>query len=261
VVTDTNDILSHRIGGKGQVLVLLHGYLCSGNYWDSVRPQLEKKYTVITIDLLGFGTSPRPRKSSYDYDEHLTWIRRTLQHITITGPIVLVGHSMGALLALRYGTLYPDRIKRLVLVNLPLFQDRQQAKRELAGTNLFFRVSLYWRMHHLVAPVMRTKRMKAIARQLANPMYKGMEEYVFSSSGIARGRSLHNIIEAQRVVDDLGQVQLPTTIIAGYKERPIYLENIKRLKKRKNIRVIFADTGHHTPLEAPALLVDILQQK
>lgn len=259
--TGDTEILYYEVSGQGPVIVLLHGYLCSSAYWDNIRTCLVRDHTVVTIDLLGFGKSPKPRKSSYDYQGHLAWIRRTLEHANITGPVVLAGHSMGALLALRYGVLYPDKTNRLVLMNLPLFEDKDQAKRELAGTNLFFRAALYWRLHHLIVPIMRTKSMKAFVRHMAEPKYRGMEEYVFTSSGIARGRSLHNVIEAQTAIEDLGQLSVPTTIVSGRGERRTYVGNIERLKKQKDTDVILTDTGHHTPLEDPELIVGILQQK
>jgi pimeloyl-ACP methyl ester carboxylesterase len=255
------DILHYKVTGHGPVIVLLHGYLSSGKYWENIRTSLEKNHTVITIDLLGFGQSPKPKDSRYDYDDHLAWIKRTLDYAQIKEPVLLVGHSMGSLLALRYSTQYPGTTSRLILANLPFFKDREEAHRELSSTSLFFRASLYWQLHRLFVPIMRTKGMKRVVRQVASTKYKGMEEYMFTSSSVARTRSLHNVIEAQTTADDLGQLAVPTTIIVGSQERRAYVKNIKQAQKRHSLHVITADTGHHTPLEDPELVVTVLQQK
>jgi pimeloyl-ACP methyl ester carboxylesterase len=261
VTTRDTGILHYEVSGKGPVIVLLHGYLCSGKYWDNIRTRLERDHTVVTVDLLGFGKSPKPRKSSYDYIEHLAWIRRTLEQAHITGPVLLAGHSMGALLALRYGVLYPDKTNRLVLMNLPLFAGKKRARKELAGTNLLYRAGLYWRFDHVFVPVMRTAYGKKLTHLALPQTHKGMEEYLFASSAISRGRSLRKVIESQTASDDLRQLTIPTTILAGRGERPAYLENVERVQKYKNITVILANTGHHTPREDPELIVNILQQK
>jgi pimeloyl-ACP methyl ester carboxylesterase len=239
----------------------LHGYLGSGEYWNTIRTALQKDHTVITLDLLGFGRSPKPKTSSYSYGEQLSWIRRTLEQAPISKPFLLAGHSMGALLALRYSRTYPNTVSRLVLINLPLFTGKEQAHRELSGTNLLYKASMYWRLHHVIIPIARSKRIKATIHRLAPSPYKGMEEYLFTSSGMARGRSLRNIIEAQTAFEDLEKLPTPTTIIAGHNERKIYVENVGNIRKRKNITILLAATKHHAPLEDSALIVKILQQK
>ena len=126
---------------------------------------------------------------------------------------------MGTLLALRYAIAYPGKVSRLALFNMPLFDGREQARRELAGTNLLFRMTIYWHMHHVFVPILRTKTMKVLIRHFIAVKYLGMEEYGLTSTGISRGRSLHNIIEDQKAIEDLKQIAVPTTIVAGLAER------------------------------------------
>jgi pimeloyl-ACP methyl ester carboxylesterase len=256
-----HDVLHYEVEGRGPVIVLLHGYLAAGSYWNAVRPALAQTHTIITIDLLGFGKSPRPKGSTYDYDNHIAWIEQTLLHIDVKKPFTLVGHSMGALLALRYSSIHPARIARLFLINPSLFKDKKEARQELSSTSLFYQVALYWRLHYLIVPVMRVKALQQLVRQSIPPEYKGMEQYMFNSSGAARHKSLRQIIESQTALDELTKITVPTTIVSGSRERATYVRNVAQVKNRPNIRIITTDTAHHTPLEDTALVVDILQQK
>jgi pimeloyl-ACP methyl ester carboxylesterase len=256
---DNEQILNYEISGRGPVVVLLHGYLSSLRYWDTLRISLEKDHTVVAIDLLGFGNSPKPKKDAYGYDDHIGWIKRTLDHCGIHEPVLLAGHSMGALLALRYGSEYPESVRSLLLMNTPLFKNAQEARRELASTNLFFRASLYWELHRLICPIMRNAAMKMILRRALPLQYKGMETYIFSSSAEARNRSLKNIIEAQHGMFELKHLSIPATLIAGKKERPAYLENLRYVSQTQNLKILLTDTGHHTPLENQALSSLLMQ--
>jgi pimeloyl-ACP methyl ester carboxylesterase len=166
---------------------------------------------------------------------------------------------MGALLALGYATKYPGSVRRLLLMNAPLFKDAQEARNELAGTNLFFRLSLYWELHRLVCPLMRISAMKLLMRQVMPKKYRGMETYIFSSSAEARSRSLKNVIEDQHGIFDLSQLTLPITVIQGSNERPKYIENLLKITTKPNLKILFADTGHHTMVDNPRIAIRALR--
>ena len=250
-------VLNFEISGSGPVVVLLHGYLSSLRYWDDVRLELAADHTVITVDLLGFGGSPKPRKSSYDYDEHLLWLGETLRSLNLDEPFMLAGHSMGALLALRYSLARRSSIRRLLLMNPPLFKDAHEARQQLSGS-LFYKASLYWQLHRVIVPFMRLPIMKQLLRTALPPKYKGMETYVFRSSVEARHRSLRNVIEAQQSLYDLRQLIIPTTIVQGLQERPMYLENLLRVQAKPGLEIVLTDTGHHTPLDNAKLTYNLL---
>lgn len=115
--------------GSGEPILLLHGLLSSHSYWDEVAKHIPtNKYEVIAPDLLGFGQSDKPKDLDYKIDDHVAAIEKAVFD-NIKTPVTLVGHSMGAMIALRLATKYPDRVKSLVLVNLPLFPDAKQAGR------------------------------------------------------------------------------------------------------------------------------------
>lgn len=108
----------HREYGKENkiVVVLCHGTGdMASEIWDDVIPVLAEDYHVITFDLPGFGKSEKKNAlySPENYARFLKWLLDT----NVTGPIYLVGHSLGGAIALYYAGTYPGSIERLVLVD------------------------------------------------------------------------------------------------------------------------------------------------
>lgn len=106
-------------------MVFLHGLGGTHRYW-TISP-LGVPHRSIYPDLLGFGDSPRPL-IRYTVDRHLGALHHTLSP---QAPFVLVGHSMGAALALIYAARHPEQVQALVLIGLPHYGDRKSAYRWL----------------------------------------------------------------------------------------------------------------------------------
>ncbi|MCB9134345.1 MAG: alpha/beta hydrolase [Anaerolineales bacterium] len=106
--------------GNGPPVILVHGVGGSLHHWDYLLPELvAEKYATYALDLLGHGESAKPanQASGYHIDAiyaHLAnWISRLDLH---TAPI-LVGHAMGAYLALIYAMRNPGKVRGMVLVS------------------------------------------------------------------------------------------------------------------------------------------------
>lgn len=121
--------LFSTLDGNGELtLVFLPGIGATTRFWKYVLttgggPALAGRHLL--VDLLGFGRSPKPW-ATYNVERHVAELRRVLAH---EGRITLVGHSIGARLAIAYAARYPEQVERLVLVSLPYFGDAEQAKR------------------------------------------------------------------------------------------------------------------------------------
>ncbi len=107
--------------GHGEhCLVLLHGLGGTHRYWTcgTVAFELTEHRTVM-VDPLGFGQSPRPWVR-YSLERHVAALHECL---SAERSMTLVGHSLGAALALAYAARYPSVVQRLVLISLPNFGD------------------------------------------------------------------------------------------------------------------------------------------
>jgi pimeloyl-ACP methyl ester carboxylesterase len=109
------DVQPSRSNSK--TVVLLHGKNFFGAYWGQVIKDLsDHGYRVIVPDQVGFGKSSKPVFLQYTFELLATNTRRLLDHLGVTRAIVL-GHSMGGMLATRFALMYPQRIEKLILEN------------------------------------------------------------------------------------------------------------------------------------------------
>lgn len=107
-------------------IVLLHGIGNSAHAWDQLIPLLPKSVRIIGVDLLGFGKSPKPLWGKYDATQQARSLGATLLKIGLTQQVILVGHSLGALVAIATAKRYPLLVKQLVLCSPPFYQLSRQ---------------------------------------------------------------------------------------------------------------------------------------
>ena len=102
-------------------LVFLHGIGNSGKTWDEVSAQIPDETNLVILDLLGFGDSPAPDWAVYDAKTQARSVAKTLLSIGVFGDVILVGHSMGGLVAVEFAKRYPRMVRSLVLCSPPLY--------------------------------------------------------------------------------------------------------------------------------------------
>lgn len=109
----------HRIvyaeGGRGETVLLLHGFGSDESCWNRVAKFLTKRYHVVAPDLPGWGSSTRIATASYAYPDQVERVHRIVQELKLDR-FHLVGHSMGGGIAARYAAQYPDEIITLGLI-------------------------------------------------------------------------------------------------------------------------------------------------
>jgi pimeloyl-ACP methyl ester carboxylesterase len=118
VYTAVNGIQMHYvIGGKGDPVVLLHGFPQSWYEWRHIMPALAKNYTVIAPDLRGFGDSSKP-STGYDGKTTAEDIYKLTSQLGFN-KILLVAHDVGSQTAYSYATDHPTNVSKLVLMDFP----------------------------------------------------------------------------------------------------------------------------------------------
>ena len=105
-------------------LILLHGFGASIEHWRKNIPVLSRQQAVYALDLLGFGGS---RKAATNYNIYL-WVELVYDfwQTFIRHPVVLVGNSIGSLVAIAAAAAHPDMVKGVVMLSLPDVSARQE---------------------------------------------------------------------------------------------------------------------------------------
>ncbi|WP_148863572.1 alpha/beta fold hydrolase [Marinobacter fonticola] len=103
--------------GDKPVVTLLHGKNFNGAYWEQTAQFLQDQgYGVLMPDQIGFGKSSKPTGYQYSFPVLANNTRELMKSLDIE-KAVIVGHSMGGMLASRFALNYPSATEKLVLVN------------------------------------------------------------------------------------------------------------------------------------------------
>ncbi len=119
-------------GGKGRPLVLIHGFLGSGDDWQTVIPRLSQWYRCYTLNISGFlnmtqGSEEDAFRQISDKVHDLLVGNRLI-------PVSLLGYSLGGRIALAYANYYPGTVERLFLEGAnPGLQSEEEKKSRLAS--------------------------------------------------------------------------------------------------------------------------------
>ncbi len=147
ITVDGVDIFA-RIGGEGPPLLLLHGYPQTHVMWHKVVPELSKRFTCVCADLRGYGASAKPPT----VEDHATYSKRAMA-ADMLGVMEQLGfrsfrilaHDRGARVAHRMAMDWPDRVERMVLLDIA-------PTREMYANTTDAFARTYWHWFFLIQP-------------------------------------------------------------------------------------------------------------
>ncbi|HUP26406.1 MAG TPA: alpha/beta hydrolase [Candidatus Limnocylindrales bacterium] len=233
-------VLNYEDHGSGPVIVFIHGMAGSLRYWSPFMSYVATGHRTIAIDLLGFGHSPMPTDVVYDYQTHIGSILETLDHVGIKEPVLLIGHSMGGLIALRLAALHPARVKGLVLIAMPIYSDELTAHNAITGTSRLKELAYYGFTSKLLCNVW-CRFLRPLSGRLA-PKYLRHLTYEAARDSVLHtwqsyAQSLHNVIELQDVLNDIAIVNVPIIMVYGDHDVPADLHPKELLSHHKHLQI------------------------
>jgi len=195
--------------GSGPAVVLLHGIGRTGQTWQRVVAGLTHlPCRLVAFDLLGFGASPKPAWPEYNIDDHANAVIASLHKLALPQPAILVGHSMGCLVAVRVARLRPDLVKHLVLYEMPLYEGLPEKRRYRLRLNMYSRFYGYLLRYQPTFDVQTARMTERIARKVA-----GFE--VTPDTWQPFVKSLEHSIMQQTAADDIKRIEAPMDVIYG----------------------------------------------
>lgn len=117
---NANGIQFHYVEeGEGELVILLHGFPEFWYGWRNQIPVLSKNYRVVAPDMRGYNLSDKPQEIS---DYKIETLAKDIADLIVAlgeEKAILIGHDWGAAVAWATATLYPERIKKLGIINVP----------------------------------------------------------------------------------------------------------------------------------------------
>jgi pimeloyl-ACP methyl ester carboxylesterase len=202
---------------NGHTVVLLHGNNFAGFYFGVVIDALRKEgFRVIVPDQVGYGRSSKPIIPYYLSD--MARNTRAILHSLNIDRAMVVGHSMGGMLAARFATQYPDVVERLVLFN-PIGLTDARFKNPIGDPDEAYRRTLASSYETIRASLMRYVAHKPSAWNSQFESYV-LIRYAWTLSAdwprLARVQTLiNNLIYLDPVVYDWSHIQSPTLVYGG----------------------------------------------
>lgn len=145
--------------GRGEPLILIHGFGASTYSWRKVMPALAESFRVIAIDLSGFGYTQRPRTfQSYTREGQADLILRVMDALGMESAH-LMGHSYGGGLTIWIASRHPERVRSMVLVDssAPTYaNDRRSRVASLRPLTAFFLHSVVLRPRSVRSALLRS---------------------------------------------------------------------------------------------------------
>ena len=231
---------------KGTPVLFLHGLASNSDTWKYVLPLLPKNYRAITLDLLGFGISTKPKKNEYSIADHTNAVARTLRSFHFNQPIVIVGHSMGALIAIDLAKKHPKLVKSLVLVSAPLYDVRDitaAAGQSQQQSNAAPSNGLFFAYHKILANQTFTLKAARAIMKLA----PASNSFILTAETWQPFRqSLTNTIMNQTTLSDLREINIPVYMLYGKLDVLLQQKNYALLNDERHPNItITAYTGAH----------------
>src|ERR1700754_1471719 len=102
---------------RGEPIVLVHCFSCAIDWWDGVRPQLERRHRVVAMDLLGHGGTEKPG-SGYTPENQATLVAEALRELGVRDATV-VGPSLGGSVSVALAETAPELVDRVAIIDMP----------------------------------------------------------------------------------------------------------------------------------------------
>jgi pimeloyl-ACP methyl ester carboxylesterase len=225
VIIIDDGLVHYEALGRGRPLILLHGWLGSWRYWVPVMEELSVQYRVYALDLWGFGDSDR-RDDRYDIESYVKLLDAFIENLGILHtPLPVVGHALGAVVAVLWAVRNPDRIDRIMAVSMPVLGT--SINRRLMSSEA---LTLFEKAFNHQPP-------NAEALQLETQ--KADEEAIINSVRSVMGLDLHR---------ELQRIDQPVLLVHGNRDNVVLPFDDSHLGGTEQVRTINLSESRHFPM-------------
>ena len=238
--------IAYDVAGRGQPVLLTHGYSDTRRIWDGQCQALSDRYRVITWDMRGHGQTDSPEDPArYSVDATVGDMRALLQHLGVLRGVI-GGLSLGGHVSLAFALAHPGMARALVICDSGPGYRNAEAR---AGWNA--------RAHERAAEL-ESKGLEALAGR-SREMREAMGHHR-SAQGLAHAARGMLAQEGSHVIDGLGSIRVPTLIIVGDRDQPFLAPCEYMAKKIPGARLeVIPGAGHSSNLDQPEIFNRVLR--
>lgn len=256
-IDNVNIYCEYVLNNKPPV-ILIHGFVSSTYTFNQLIPLLAENYSVIAIDLPGFGRSEKSRTFVYSYENYAKLVIRCLDYFQLND-VKIVGHSMGGQIALNIARLVPERVQCLFLLGSSGY---------LKSANRFLVYSSYLPLFRLY--VRRTINNQRVMDNLRNVFHNHSyitKEHVREFERPLKDKDFPICLirllrhrEGDLPSTELEKINTPTLLVWGEDDRVVPLRIGKKLEQDlPNAELIsFKETGHLITEERPHEIASLI---
>jgi pimeloyl-ACP methyl ester carboxylesterase/quercetin dioxygenase-like cupin family protein len=237
-----------EVVGEGRPIVLIHGLGLSGALWNRMRDVFGPGYQLVLFDLRGAGATRELRREELSLGRWADDLGALLSALGISRP-VLLGHSLGANVALKYALDRPADVRALVLLgadpNLSNLAPRMLAAVErIEEIGIEAWVERYWSQNPPFSAA-------SLARDPS--MLEEYRDLLLENDAAGYVRQCRAIATAEDLAHRLADVSRPALVlVGGSDDRTLPEHGLRLASDLPDARVIeLPDVGHTLPLEAP----------
>ncbi|MGB1307575.1 MAG: alpha/beta fold hydrolase [Oceanihabitans sp.] len=241
----------YTVNGKGNAIVLLHGFLENSNMWHAFIPELSKNNRVISIDLLGHGNT-QCLGYAHTMEDQAKMVYAVLKHLKLR-KYKVIGHSMGGYVALAFAKLYSKNIKGICLLNSTFTTDdlerKQLRKRanKMALTNYANLVSMS--VTNLFSERSRDIYKAEISKVLKEALNTPVQGYIAGNEGMIMREDLETFFT---------KASFYKTILLGEKDWIVDAKKMQQYATKNQIEVQVFSEGHMSHIENKNELLEAL---
>ncbi|OMD38363.1 alpha/beta fold hydrolase [Paenibacillus odorifer] len=240
--------------GKGEVIVLLHGFCGSAEYWEQVIPILSSDYRVIAPDLRGHGASEAPL-GPYTIEQMADDVLGLLDTLEIS-ECTMLGHSLGGYITLSFAQRYASRLKGFGLIHSTAYPDSEEARENrLKSVSRIQNEGITPFVDSFVPGIFA----KATASTSPHLLERAKEIGYKTPPQGAAGAALAMRERPDRR-DVITATTLPVLLVAGEQDGLIPAERTFTSDKPNITQATIAGAGHMSLFEAPERLAEVIKE-
>lgn len=246
-----NTNVNFTLTGKGNAVVLIHGFLENSSMWKEVSQELSKRNRVICIDLLGHGKTEN-LGYIHTMEDQAEMVKSVLNHLKLR-KYIIVGHSMGGYTALAFAKLFPSAIKGLCLMNSTALPDSEERKlnRDRAIKAVKQNPKTLIR---LAIPLLFYKKNREVYFKEIEQITQ--EALQLSPQGIIAALEGMKIRKNQTSI--YKTANFPIQMIIGKQDPALDYESLISQTKNTNVKVIEFPDGHMSHIENKKELIEAI---